>query len=65
MTARWTGTMKRDAETGEIRWTLRDEWHWEVSGTATRDADGGYVLDGTVQAPPACLRVPAIDGEDG
>ncbi len=55
--------MKRDAESGEIRWVLRDEWNWEVAGTATRDAEGGYVLDGAVQRPPACLRVPAIDGE--
>lgn len=60
MTARYTGRMWKDGDT--IRWELRDAWNWAITGTAVRQPDGSYTLDGVVGEPPEALRLPLVDG---
>ena len=65
MTARWTGTVTKGTEPNTVVVTVRDTWGWEITLHGTLQASGGYALAGTLGAPPACLRVPALDGEGG
>jgi hypothetical protein len=60
VTARYTGHLDRTAD-GQLTWSIRDPWGWEISGTAAKDPAGGYSLSGTLGPPPASLRIPAID----
>lgn len=57
MTARYTGHLSRNDD-GTLSWSIADRWGWLISGTATKDPAGGYVLEGTLGPTPEHLRLP-------
>lgn len=65
MTTVWKGTLTKGTEPNTVTGSLTDSWGWSVAIHGERQADGSYVLTGTLGAPPDSLRIPAIDGEAG
>ena len=59
----WRGELRKGDAPGTIVGRMSDKWGWCVAIHGERQADGSYALTGTLGEPPACLRVPAIDGE--
>jgi hypothetical protein len=58
----WTGWIKKGELPGTIVGELRDSWNWVVTLAGSIDKEsGGYSLQGRLGAPPATLRVEAID----
>lgn len=59
----WTGTLSKGTEPNTVVVVVRDSWGWEITLHGERGPDGTYPLSGDIGPPPACLLVPAIDGE--
>jgi len=64
MTNAWTGSVNKGTEPNTVIVTISDNWGWEITLHGTLAPGGGYPLTGTLGAPPAALRIPAIDGEE-
>ncbi len=58
----WTGELRKGDMPGTVVGQMSDKWGWVVTLHGTLQPGGGYAITGTLGEPPACLRVPAIDG---